>query len=71
MVLGLIAALGLAGMLGVGGQAGVTARVAAATRCRCSSADSWPSASAVSRIWQVSLRSLSFARVAAVATGKE
>ncbi len=40
--------------------------VAALTRCWCSLIDSWPSDSAVSRIWQVSLRSASFARVLAV-----
>ena len=44
----------------------VAALVAGATRCRCSSIDSCPSASALSRTWQVSLRSLSFARVLAV-----
>ena len=44
----------------------VAALVAALTRCPCSAIDSWPSESAVSRIWQVSLRSLSLARVLAV-----
>ncbi len=37
--------------------------MAAFTRSPCSAIDSCPSASAVSRIWQVSVRSLSFARV--------
>jgi hypothetical protein len=41
----------------------VAAVVAALTRCRCSSIESWPSAKALSRIWQVAVRSLSFARV--------
>ena len=44
----------------------VAALVAALTRCSCSAIDSWPSAIAVSRIWQVSLRSLSLARVLVV-----
>ena len=44
----------------------VAAPVASATRVRCSSMDSCPSASALSRIWHVSLRSLSFARVPGV-----
>jgi len=44
----------------------VAAVVADATRCRCSSMDSCPSASALSSTWQVSLRSLSFARVPGV-----
>ena len=46
----------------------VAAVVAVATRCRCSSIDSWPSPNALSRTWQVSVRSLSFARVCRVAT---
>ncbi len=44
----------------------VVAVVAALTRSPCSAIDSWPSLSALSRIWHVSLRSLSFARVPAV-----
>ena len=44
----------------------VAAVVAVATRCRCSSIDSCRRPSALSSTWQVSLRSLSFARVPAV-----
>ena len=44
----------------------VAALVALLTRCRCSSDDSCPSASALSSTWQVSVRSLSLARVLGV-----
>ena len=46
----------------------VVALVAELTRCRCSSIDSCPSASALSRTSQVAVRSLSLARVYRVAT---
>jgi len=45
---------------------GVAALVAILTRCSCSVMDNCPSANAASRIWQVSLRSLSLARVLVV-----
>jgi hypothetical protein len=44
----------------------VAALVAAFTRCSCSAIDSCPSASALSRTWQMSTRSLSLARVPGV-----